>query len=298
MRRLLLIALFLPGLALGQNAVKLYATDTVQSACVLNALNTTCQIAMAGKSTAGFLVTAISSPAGITLVNESSRDGTSWDGHNFVDMDNGGTLATVPNASLAVGYTKTMVLGGGVRFARVRASAWTSGSVTVSVVGSDTSMVLPVTQEVSDGTAQPTAGAAGTWRAPIGTPDGAAWVRTGGPVRFQCSLNAIAATLTQCQAAPAAGLSIYVTDIFAQSTTTTAGTFALNGGTGTNCGTGGYAVLPASATANRYGYPASSAAATVLTFGTPIKLTAATALCAIGVATNTLRIDILGYIAP
>ena len=65
-----------------------------------------------------------------------------------------------------------------------------------------------------------------------------------------------------------------------QSTTTTAGTFALNGGTGTNCGTGGYAVLPASGTANRYGYPASSAAATVLTFGTPIKLTAATALCA------------------
>jgi hypothetical protein len=297
MRRLLLLLMFLPGLALGQTTA-IVATDTVQSGCVLNAANATCQISLKGKSTAGFVVTAISSPSGITLVNETSRDGTSWDGHNFVDMDNGSTLVTVPNASLAVGFTKTMVLGGGVRFARIRASAWTSGSVTVAVVASDTAMVNPISQEVSDGSSQPTAQATGLWRAPLGTPDGAAWVRMGGPVRFQCSLNSIAATLTQCAAAPGAGLSYYVTDIWWQSTTTTAGTGAIQSGTGTNCGTSTTAVLPASATANRYGYPASSTAASVLSFMTPLKLTANHALCVIGVATNTVRVDIVGFVAP
>jgi hypothetical protein len=127
------------------------ASDTLQSGCVLNALNTTCQASLVGKTTAGFVVTAISSPTGITLINESSRDGTNWDQHNFVDMDSGETTANVPNASIAVGAGKTMILGGGDRFVRIRASTWTSGSATVAVNATDSIPLVTPTQERTSG---------------------------------------------------------------------------------------------------------------------------------------------------
>jgi len=304
MRALLAVLLLLPSLALGQTAVKVYATDTIQSGCVLNAANTVCAVPMAGKSSVGFVVTAVSSPTGISLVGESSRDATSgstgnWDGHSFIDADNGSTIVTVPNASLTVGYGKGFIAGYGVRWARVRASAWTSGSVTVHVVASDTTLpAAMVPMEVNDGSGQPTAQTTGLFRSPVITPDGRYFVQQGGPVVWTCSLNGISTTLTQCRAAPGAGLSLYVSWVWWQSTTTTAGTGALQAGTGTNCGTGTTAILPASGTANRYGYPASSSAASTLWFPVPIKLAANNALCAIGVATNTLRIDVGGYTAP
>lgn len=304
MRALVLLLALLPSIALGQTAVRVIAGDTVQSGCLLNAANTVCAVEMRGKTSVGFVVTAVSSPSGISLVAESSRDATSgstgnWDGHKFIDADNGNTLTTVPNASLAVGYTRGFIVGMGVRWARIRASAWTSGSATVQVVASDTTTpaTIPIV-EVNDGSAQPTAQTTGEFRAPVASTDGRTYVSLGGPVAWTCSLNAIAATLTECRAAPAAGLSLYVSWVWWQSTTTTAGTGALQSGTGTNCGTATTAVLPKSGTANRYGYPASSTASSTLWFPVPIKLTAAHALCAIGVATNTLRIDVGGFTAP
>jgi hypothetical protein len=296
----MLAALVVAPLAAGaQSAVKVYSTDTVQAGCSLGALNATCEVEMAGKTSAGFVVTAVSSPTGITLVNESTRDGTNWDGHRFVDADGGTTLTSVPNASLAVGYGKGLVLGSGAKRVRVRVSAYTSGSATVTVRASDTPYpsIFP-TYEVNDGAAQPTAVTTGEYRAPLVAPDGRQYVQLGGPVLWRCSVNAIAATLTQCQAAPAAGLSLYVSWLAWQSTTTTAGTGAIQSGTGTNCGTTTTAIFPASGTANRYGYPASSAAATTIFFPVPIKLTAAHALCVIGVATNTVRADLGGFTAP
>lgn len=138
MRRLLVVVgLVLPALALGQTT-RVLPSDSVQSACVLNAANAACVLPLTGKSTAGFIVTAVSSPTGITLVSETSRDGTNWDSHGFADMDSGETLPSIPNASLAVGFGKTLILGGGDRYVRVRASAWTSGSATVAVTGTDT----------------------------------------------------------------------------------------------------------------------------------------------------------------
>lgn len=135
------LALVLPALALSQT-VRVYPTDTVQSSCSLGALNAYCQVPMAGKSSAGFVITAVSSPNGMTLVAETSRDGTNYDQHQFVDMDSGDRWNSIPNASLAVGLTKTIVLGGGVRYARVKASAWTSGSVTVAVTATDSAIDL------------------------------------------------------------------------------------------------------------------------------------------------------------
>lgn len=145
---------------------------------------------------------------------------------------------------------------------------------------------------------QPTAATTGNQRRIITSLDGAVYTREGGPVLWQCSLNAIAASLTQCVAAPGAGLRNYITWIWWQSTTTTAGTGAIQYGTGSNCGTGTTALLPASAAANRYGYPASNIAATNFSFLTPLVPGVNTAICAIGVATNTLRIDMGGYTAP
>lgn len=114
---------------------------------------------------------------------------------------------------------------------------------------------------------------------------------------FRCGLNALAASLTQCQAAPAAGLKLYVTDIFVQTTTTTSGTYALQTGTGTNCATGTAALFPVSGTSNRFNAPITTSAMASLQFTTPLAAPAASALCVIGVATNTISIQIHGYTA-
>jgi len=111
--------------------------DTVQSACVLNALNSTCAVTMAGKSSVGMVETATSSPTGIILTPEFSLDNTSWVATYFDDPATGAKAATIPNATHAVGITRTLVGVGAGGFARVRASSWTSGSVTVTVRASD-----------------------------------------------------------------------------------------------------------------------------------------------------------------
>lgn len=116
--------------------------------------------------------------------------------------------------------------------------------------------------------------------------------------RFTAGFNSIAATLTQIQAAPAAGQSLYITDIHIQTTTATSGTYAFQTGTGTNCGTGTAALFPSSGTGNRFNAPPNTAAMASLNFNTPLKLPAATALCVIGVATNTVSGQVSGYTAP
>lgn len=111
---------------------------------------------------------------------------------------------------------------------------------------------------------------------------------------FTCALNAIAATLTQCQAAPASG-SLYIVAVYVQTTTTTSGTYALQSGTGANCVTATTAVFPSSGTGNRFNAPITSNAMAVILFPIPLKLTAVHALCLIGVATNTISVQIVGF---
>lgn len=120
----------------------------------------------------------------------------------------------------------------------------------------------------------------------------------GSVTTFRCGFNALAATLTQCQAAPSAGLKLYVKTLHVQTTTATSGTFALQTGTGTNCATGTAALFPMSGTANRFNAPITSNAMATITFDPPIDLPAATALCVIGVATNTVSGQVAGFIAP
>jgi hypothetical protein len=119
------------------------------------------------------------------------------------------------------------------------------------------------------------------------------------PHRFSCGVTAQAASLLECQALTA-GRTYYITDVVAQSSTGTAGTFAIQSGTGTNCGTTTTAVFPAPpmTTSARFASPPNTSAPFVVAFTTPIKVTAGHAICAIGVGTNTLNLQISGFYLP
>jgi hypothetical protein len=119
-------------------------------------------------------------------------------------------------------------------------------------------------------------------------------------LQFTCAADDIGATLTRLTGciAPEPGMRRYVTDIVAQSTTTTSGQFILRFGTGTNCGTGTTSLLPSAATAARLASPANTAAPTIITLRSPLVVPSEKDLCVLGVATNTTSIQITGYVAP
>jgi hypothetical protein len=184
MRRLLLLALFLPTLALGQTTA-IVTTDSVQT-CTLATSGSSCVLPTKGKSTFGYIVTAISTPTNITLVNESSRDGTNWDGHPFIDLDGGDRLLTIPAGSMTVGFTKTLVVGGGVRFLRIRRSDGAgTGSVTINLVGSDT---LPF--------GDPSIASVASTTQPASVAQEGAWVTTAAPSYTTATLNALSLNTT------------------------------------------------------------------------------------------------------
>ena len=149
----------------------------------------------------------------------------------------------------------------------------------------------------AQGSALGTSATAGNVRRGVVNLDGVLHVREGGPVIWSCNLTAIAATLTQCQAAPAAGTSLYITDILAQSNTTTAGTFTVRFGTGTNCATGTGNLFYTLGTAVLF-LPANTAQPFQQSYHVPIKVAAANAICVLGVVTQTTNIQINGYTAP
>jgi hypothetical protein len=158
--------------------------------------------------------------------------------------------------------------------------------------------VLAMGFESSDGTAQPTASTTGNMRRAVISTDGVAYTRVGGPVIWHCELAGIAATLTQCQAAPAAGLSLYITGIKVNSTTSAFGTYQLQTGTGTNCGTGTAAFYPQGTTSTRFTSATGNNPGQISFLGVPIKAPAASAICLIGAATNTIELTLIGYTAP
>lgn len=158
--------------------------------------------------------------------------------------------------------------------------------------------VLAVGLEAQTG--QPTAATTGNMRRPTGTLDGQIAVHLGGVVPWTCSLDNIAATLTQCKAAPGAGLRDYITDIVIASTTATAGQFLVRTGTGSNCGTGTASLFPSSATVVRFPYPGntSTVGSTTIHLITPLQPPAAAAICILCIATQTCTVQMQGYEAP
>ena len=116
---------------------------------------------------------------------------------------------------------------------------------------------------------------------------------------WQCSLDGVGASLTLCKSGVASGdLAYYITDIVANSTTTTGGQFILRTGTGTNCGTNTVSLFPSAASVSRVGYAASTSPATILPFRTPIPVPVGVDLCVLGTATQTVTITIRGFMAP
>jgi len=116
-----------------------------------------------------------------------------------------------------------------------------------------------------------------------------------GQTGITASATGAASTATATLAAPAAGFKIYITDITVDTTTATAGTWRLETGTGTNCATGTAALYPNSA--NAWTAPVLGAPQH-FTFTTPLSAPAAAAVCILGVVTNTVNIDLTGFIAP
>ncbi len=139
---------------------------------------------------------------------------------------------------------------------------------------------------------------AGTFALPVSATKGLT-VNTLPGTAWTCGLAGLAATLTECQAL-AAGRTYYITDIVVGTTTTTAGDYSIQSGTGTNCGTGGTAVFPAApgTTSNRFKAPISSGPVGAITFKQPLAVTTAHAVCVIGTATNTININLSGYYLP
>ena len=207
------------------------------------------------------------------------------------------------NATYAVNLTAPLPAGAQVIGAVTQSGTWTSrttgnagGAVDAANNGTAPANVWVAGVQLRD-TTTATAGTVGQVGSPVASLDHVLYVRNGGPVVWQCGLDAIGATLTQCQAAAGAGTSLYVTGWISQSTTTTAGQMTLESGTGTNCGTGTATLLAATATA-RFSSPANTSPPAVVNLPVPLKLPAATALCVLGVATNTTSIQIFGYTAP
>lgn len=156
----------------------------------------------------------------------------------------------------------------------------------------------PLLQGAEAQSGQPTAATTGNVRQLVASLDGALYTRQGGPVIWTCGVNNVAASLTQCQAAPGANLKLYITGIYVQTTTTTSGTYAIQTGTGSNCGTGTAALFPVSGTGNRFNAPITSNAMAAITFPVPLVAPANSAVCLIGVATNTISAQIVGFTAP
>jgi hypothetical protein len=117
-------------------------------------------------------------------------------------------------------------------------------------------------------------------------------------IPWTCSVDDLGATLTLCKDGVPPGYKLYITDLVAQSTTSTGGLMLLRYGTGTNCGTGTTSVLPSAATVPRINYSSNALPPTHLTFTVPVSVPAQKDLCIIGTATNTLSAQIMGEIRP
>ena len=119
----------------------------------------------------------------------------------------------------------------------------------------------------------------------------------GGAGSWSCGLASVAASLTQCQAAPGYGLRLYVTDITVQTTTATAGSYQLRYGTGTNCATGTTVLYPAFVGA--FTAPVISLPPQYIGFQPPLAVGATQganqALCVFGTAVNTIAVSIQGF---
>ena len=111
---------------------------------------------------------------------------------------------------------------------------------------------------------------------------------------WTCSLAALAAALTECQATTKSPDYYVVTQIIVQTTTATSGDYAVRTGTGTNCGSDTAGLFPSDVT-KTFKAPIAANPTAVISFPQPLKAPAGTAICAFGTGTNTINIQLVGY---
>jgi len=223
--------------------------------------------------------------AGTAITNTPTAIGTKGAGNVMSVNSDTTSIAGTATVVAAAGVQKVGIVGNaGAIFDAANNTAMPANEVAIGAFAQATQ-------------ANPAVGTSTDIIRPAADVTGNIFVVEGGPNRFTCTQHALVATLTQCQAAPAASFRNYVTDITVDTTTATAGTYAIQYGTGTNCVTGTTALYPSDATTSRWTAPVLGAPE-IISFRTPLVPATANAICVIGTATNTINIQLNGYIAP
>lgn len=112
--------------------------------------------------------------------------------------------------------------------------------------------------------------------------------------RFACTISGLENTLTQCQAADPTK-QYRVSEVLVQGTTVNAASWALQSGTGTNCGTATAALTPGGSTSARWTTSGTGGGVLQLRFQTPLMVTAGHAICAIGQTNNATVVQVIGF---
>lgn len=104
--------------------------ESLGTATALGALNAEISQALNGNLGTAATITATSTPSGIVLTPYVSYDGgTNWTVTQFFNSSNGDAISTL--SSFTVGAAYAISAGDGATHVKVRATSWTSGSVTV-----------------------------------------------------------------------------------------------------------------------------------------------------------------------
>ena len=111
---------------------------------------------------------------------------------------------------------------------------------------------------------------------------------------WTCTLAALNAVLTECQAVSTSPDYYVLTELIVQTTTGTAGDYAIRTGTGTNCATDTAGLFPSDVT-KTFKAPIAANPTAVITFTPPLVAPVGAAICAIGAGTNTVNFFLRGY---
>ncbi len=160
------------------------------TATALGALNANISQALQGNAGIAATITASSSPVGVTLTPQVSFDGgTNWVAARFFDLTTETIASTL--TSFTVGASYSIIATNGVTHARVVATAWTSGSVTVRLSATNAHGIVNLKSTAINDTAAGTylqvIGAVGSTSAPTAVTSGNAvrlWATTSGALNI------------------------------------------------------------------------------------------------------------------
>ncbi len=129
------------------------STDTTATGN-LNALNATVAVTLAGQAGAGFDLAAGTLVG--TIVPEISYDNTSWETTFFEDPTTGNKVASIVFGASNTHTARSIYCPTGAGFARVRVSAFTSGTAAITVRASEVDGPVFLCTGASGGAAPPT----------------------------------------------------------------------------------------------------------------------------------------------